>query len=88
MAIGKKKSFGIFLLLVIVAAAGYTGFVSKTWVKTVSIPYSMLKTGEQVNNAVNLIKWFRPFAYCIRGLFPAGIAGQYDRIRPEILKRK
>lgn len=62
MAIGKKKSFGILLLLVIVAAAGYTGFVSKTWQKTVSIPYSMLKTGEQVNNAVNLIKWFRPFA--------------------------
>lgn len=56
-----KKKIGILLTAIVLIVAGYTGFVSKTWEKKVSIPYSMLKTGEQLNNAGNLIKWFRPF---------------------------
>jgi hypothetical protein len=61
-ASGMKKKIGILITAIIIITGGYTGLVTKNWEKKVSIPYSMLKTGEQLNNAANLIKWFRPFA--------------------------
>lgn len=62
MPSGKKYIYGSIVVLVFVAFACYIGFVPQTYQYQVALPYSMLKTGEQLNNPGNLVKWYVPFA--------------------------
>jgi hypothetical protein len=59
----RMKKLIIFLFIVL-AAGGiiYIGFVPKTFRQQVDIPYTMLKTGEQLNNPRQIVKWYSPFS--------------------------
>lgn len=58
------KKWGVLLiLLVLLTGAGfYIFFVPRTYTRQVSVPYTMLKTGEQLYNLKTVAKWYRPFA--------------------------
>ena len=61
MAFRKKYFYYLIAVLVIVSVVFYAGFVSKTFRHHVTVPYDMLKTGEQLYNPANLVKWYIPF---------------------------
>jgi effector-binding domain-containing protein len=62
MSLRRKYVYGSLLLLLIAGIFFYTCFISKTYTQEVVIPNSMFKTGEQLSNPVNLVKWYLPFA--------------------------
>lgn len=60
----KKKYLYVSLAFILVAALiVYTCFVTKTYEKEVSVPYTMQKAGEQLYQLDNVIKWVPPFSY-------------------------
>jgi effector-binding domain-containing protein len=59
----KKYLYLLLTLLLIAAAIIYTCFVSKTYEKEVTVPYTMQKTGEQLNQLNNIVKWHIPFSF-------------------------
>ena len=58
----KKYIYGSVLTLVVAGLLFYIGFIPKTYRQKVSVPYPMLRAGEQFNNPGALVKWFLPFA--------------------------
>jgi effector-binding domain-containing protein len=58
----KKLTTLSIVILLLAVIVFYVGFVPKTYEHTISLPYSMSKTGEQLNNPTNLVKWYLPFA--------------------------
>jgi effector-binding domain-containing protein len=58
----RKKHYLIFILVAVLAAfIFYICFVPKTYRQRVDVPYTMLKTGEQLNNPRQIVKWYFPF---------------------------
>jgi effector-binding domain-containing protein len=58
----RSRIYGILAVLVIAAACFYIGFVTRTYHFEVSVPYSVLKTGEQFTNPSAIANWYVPFA--------------------------
>jgi hypothetical protein len=59
----RKKHYLAFVLVVLLASfIYYVCFVPKVYRQQVDIPYTMLKTGEQLNNPRQIAKWYFPFA--------------------------
>ena len=58
----KRKIAAYALALILLVAAGiFIFFVPRTYTKKVQVPYTMLKTGEQLYSLNSVVKWFRPF---------------------------
>lgn len=53
------------ILLALLLLAGlyyYTGIMTRTFEKEVAVPYTMQKTGEQLYQMKNVVKWYFPFS--------------------------
>lgn len=59
------KQIVIRTLLTILLAAGafFITFIPQIYEKEVTVPYTMLKTGEQLSSTANVVKWYLPFAH-------------------------
>jgi hypothetical protein len=56
-----KKRVFISLAIILATIAGLLFLYPVRVKKTIVVPYSMFKSGEQLNNAKNIVKWFSPF---------------------------
>lgn len=56
-----KKIFWLLAFLVTGFAIWGLFFYPVSITQSVQVPYSMFKSGEQINNARNLVKWYAPF---------------------------
>lgn len=61
MVFRKKHIYSLIILMAIAAFVFYVSVVPKTFRHRVSIPFGMLKTGEQLYNPAYLVKWYVPF---------------------------
>jgi effector-binding domain-containing protein len=60
----KKKYLYAFLAFVLIGVAiVYTFFVTKTYEKEITVPFTMQKTGEQLNQLDKIVKWHVPFSF-------------------------
>ena len=57
-----KRLLAIISILLIGAAAWFVFFRPITVIREVTVPYSIWRVGEQVNNLGSIRKWFSPFA--------------------------
>jgi len=62
MASKQKYVYGLIIIILLAALAAYLGFSTTTYRHHIALPYSMIKTGEQLNNTENIVKWYLPFA--------------------------
>ncbi len=57
-----KKNLLVIIVLTLVGTAVYICAFPVTVQKQITVPYSVIRTGEQLNNSPSLQKWFLPFA--------------------------
>ncbi len=58
----KKKAITVLVALIVLAAGAYWLFLIPRKVqKKIAVPYNLGRTGEQINLASNLVKWYIPF---------------------------
>jgi hypothetical protein len=57
----KKYSYAIVILLLVAGLVFYISAVPHTYRHEVIIRYGLFKTGEQLNNPINVVKWYIPF---------------------------
>ncbi|MBN8672495.1 MAG: hypothetical protein J0L56_00090 [Chitinophagales bacterium] len=62
MPLTKQFAGRILFLLLLAAGIFFITLIPQTYEREVTVPYTMLKTGEQLSLPVNLVKWYLPFA--------------------------
>ncbi|MBL7740886.1 MAG: GyrI-like domain-containing protein [Chitinophagaceae bacterium] len=58
----KRKFLLTAVILLLTAFIFYSGFVVRSYSYQVTVPYPMLKTGEQFNTPKRVVRWYLPFA--------------------------
>ena len=57
-----KLLVSIVILIVLVGIIVYATTITRVYDYAVTVPFSMLKTGEQLNTPSNVVKWYQPFS--------------------------
>lgn len=62
MTLSKKYIYSSIAVILVAGIIFYIALIPKIYQHQVSVPYAMLKTGEQFTRPANLVKWYLPFA--------------------------